>query len=538
MTTDANNVTITVNVEELYNKYNVLDEAGDKISEHEDAFNYILSGVKGNANEKRLASQFIAKFFKHFPSYYETAIDALLDLCEDEDIIIRKQAIKDLPTICKECKNFVPKITDILAQLLLAEDPNELQLINTSLVTLCKMHPQGFLSGLFSQIECGDDVTRERVIKFLSLKMKTLPEDLFSRDVQEYFLQESRKVMQDCTKDEFTTFMSLLAGLKISKTVSGQQVLIDIITEQAELENPFDPQDIECVDKVLMCIKQAAPYFSPFVPSNAYLQYLCKQMIPNLEKITETFANDSTGIDLQILQTLAELSPFVQPNNVNLAINLEECLSFVFERLLQFMPLPPLSEQIVEKKEEPSFQLSHVECLMYTFHQLIKHNPTFLSNGDNGEERLKDLKLRLQYLAQGVQNYIKKLKESLTTVKTEERKSEEHRLKCAALRTTSNINLLIKDLFKNPPASKVVVNLSWKPVKKMTPHLPQTFSTPVTKTTQAPTATADTENSGTKRKAVTAPEGSKPKKEFRQFYAPPSGKFSSNITTNFQNMQL
>lgn len=46
--------------------------------------------------------------------------------------------------------------------------------------------------------------------------------------------------MQDCTKDEFIAFMSLLSGLKIAKLVSGQQVLAEIITEQAELDKPFD----------------------------------------------------------------------------------------------------------------------------------------------------------------------------------------------------------------------------------------------------------------------------------------------------------
>lgn len=41
--------------------------------------------MKGTAKEKRLASQFIGKFFKHFPNLAELAIDRQLDLCEDED---------------------------------------------------------------------------------------------------------------------------------------------------------------------------------------------------------------------------------------------------------------------------------------------------------------------------------------------------------------------------------------------------------------------------------------------------------------------
>jgi len=34
--------------------------------------------------------------------------------------------------------------------------------------------------------------------------------------------------------------MHLLSGLKITKTISGQQVLVEMITEQAELDNKFN----------------------------------------------------------------------------------------------------------------------------------------------------------------------------------------------------------------------------------------------------------------------------------------------------------
>lgn len=49
----------------------------------------ILTAVKGSSKEKRLASQFIARFFKYFPKLADLAIDAHLDLCEDEDMAVR-----------------------------------------------------------------------------------------------------------------------------------------------------------------------------------------------------------------------------------------------------------------------------------------------------------------------------------------------------------------------------------------------------------------------------------------------------------------
>ena len=69
----------------------------------------------------------------------------------------------------------------------------------------------------------------------------------------------------------------------------------------------------------------------------------------------------------------------------------------------------------------------------------------------------------LQYFARGVQGYMKKLRESLHEKKGDELKDDESRIKVTALRTTSNINILIRDLFRNPPIYKASVGLSFKP---------------------------------------------------------------------------
>ena len=57
-------------------------------------YQIILGGVRGDAQTKRLSSQFIARFFTKFPNLANASLDALLDLCEDDDVNIRKQAIK------------------------------------------------------------------------------------------------------------------------------------------------------------------------------------------------------------------------------------------------------------------------------------------------------------------------------------------------------------------------------------------------------------------------------------------------------------
>jgi hypothetical protein len=153
---------------------------------------------------------------------------------------IRRQAIKELPSICKDRKEYVAKIADVLAQLMQTDDHTELAIVNQSLLTLAKFDTKGFLGGLFSQIIGGEDLVRERAIKFLKERIKLIPSEIFNKEMEEYFLIECRKVMTDVTKDEFVTFMSLLQSLKISKTVGGQQTLLEIITEQAELGAQFE----------------------------------------------------------------------------------------------------------------------------------------------------------------------------------------------------------------------------------------------------------------------------------------------------------
>jgi Apoptosis inhibitory protein 5 (API5) len=52
---------------------------------------------------------------------------------------IRRLAIKELPSFCKDLKENTPKISDILAQLLNATDPMEVQQVNISLQALSKV---------------------------------------------------------------------------------------------------------------------------------------------------------------------------------------------------------------------------------------------------------------------------------------------------------------------------------------------------------------------------------------------------------------
>lgn len=56
--------------------------------QHQKEFEEILAAVKGSEKEKKLVPQFIAQFAKSFPQLEVQSIDAMFDLCEDEDVMV------------------------------------------------------------------------------------------------------------------------------------------------------------------------------------------------------------------------------------------------------------------------------------------------------------------------------------------------------------------------------------------------------------------------------------------------------------------
>ncbi|KAI4876420.1 hypothetical protein NFI96_012136, partial [Prochilodus magdalenae] len=504
-------------VEELYRNYGILADAKEDLSQHKDAYQVILDGVKGGPKEKRLAAQFIPKFFSSFPELADAAINAQLDLCEDEDVSIRRQAIKELPRFA--AGENLPRVADILTQLLQTDDSAEFNQVNSALISIFKIDAKGTLGGLFSQILQGEDVVRERAIKFLSTKLKTMPEDTMTKEVEDYIFIETKKVLEDVTGEEFVLLMRVLSALKYLQTVSGRQQLVELVVEQAFLEQALNPADTDSVDRLLQCTRQALPLFSKNVHSTRFVTYFCEHVLPNLSMLTSPVAE--LDIQLEVLKLLAEMSPYCGDMD-----KLEPNLMMLFEKLLEFMPLPPEEENGENAvSEEPKLQFSYVECLLFSFHQLGKKLPDFLIDKINAE-KLKDFKIR-QYFARGLQVYIRQLRVALQGKTGDALKTEENKIKVVALKITNNINVLIKDLFHNPPSYKSTVTLSWKPVQK-------TEVAAAAAVVGQKRPSAEDTGTGTLGKKVSP----LPRRDARQIYNPPSGKYSATIGNFSYVLQL
>lgn len=499
-------------IEKLYKNYEVLTDAKEKIGEHELEYREILDAVKGSAKEKRLASQFIGKFFKHFPSLADLAIDRQLDLCEDEDSQIRKQAIKDLPQLCKDTKEHTPKIADILAQLLITEDVTELQQVHQSLLTLAKFDATGTLTGIFSQIVSGDEPTRYRNFQFILNKLIKIGPEVITKEVEDFVIAEIKKVLLDVSADEFHLCMSILNQTKLSKTVTGHAELVAIAVEQADMEADFGTlaSDDETVERFIQCASEAMPYFSSQVESTQFIKFMCEKLLPlNVWNLIGAGEEQHTT-QLRLLKVFAEMCAFCGSLDKP-----TEKVEAIYNVLLEYMPLPPAD---ADMNETPSFQFSHAECLLHALHTLGKQAAEFLTFPEDAA-KLKDFRSRLQYLARGTQGYIKKLQEAVKGKTTEEMKTEENQIKTTALKTTSNISTLIRDVFHTPPSFKSVIHLSWLPPKSKTVD---------TKTTAKRHAAITFEENG-KSHDSKGPKHAKGSSSTQKVYTPPSGKYSGKV---------
>ncbi|CAG9792035.1 unnamed protein product [Diatraea saccharalis] len=527
----------TDNIEKLYENYGILADAKDDISKHEKEYLEILAAVKGSDKEKRLASQFIAKFFHNFPNLSEQAIEAQFDLCEDDDVAIRKQAIKDLPVLCKENKEHTQRIADILSQLLQSDDTTEINVVTNSLMTILKGDPKGALTGIFSQIhqstdgEVTNDIVRERCIKFLATKVKQLGREIINKEAEDLIIAECKKILEDVVAEEFEHIMELLTWSRLGKTPAGKKELVQLVAALAFSPEDWHPEDPEYVDRIIQCSQHALPLFSSQVDSSQFVTFFCDHVLVRWDDITT--AEGGADSKLELLKILAEIT-----EHCGDVENMQEKINTVYDILMKYLPEAPVAteensadkdKQETETKQEetsamPSLQFSHVECALFALHSLCRKSPDTLGADTT---RLKALRLRLQYTARLTQGYIKKLKE-VTQGKKGQEDSEENKLKIAALKTTSNINTLIRDIFRTPPSFKSKVQLSFESPKKSEKE-----------EKLENTGNKDKPISGQKRhQPITFDNGeekSAPEKRARsgdrnlKMYTPPSGKYSSRL---------
>jgi len=497
-----------VSVEKLYELYNIIAEAKGDAKKHEAEYKEILGGVKGDIGARKITAQFISRYFNTFPEVENESLDALFDLCEDDDSNIRRQSITSLGVVCKgvaktgdELDKLVSKVADILAQLLQVEDPAEINCVNASLVSLLRISSKGALTGLFYQvINNASKEIKERILRFLLAKIPALTSEVFTKEVQCFILQKAKTIIPALSETELDLLMQVLNETAVCRTNTAQQQLHDVLVKKVDLTKPLEikPEAIVTTISILTLCKR---FYGSHIKSTTATTYVLTQVLPHLEAIEAALLVTGKPEDAAVMLTLLQLIASLIPT----AEKIEEpkaAMEHIHKALLNVLPVPPTSGAPGwEAEGGANLQFSRVECLLYSLQQLTKSCTDFFSD----EEALKDFRQRLTYFSRGCQAYQKVLRDSIKDKKGEELKTEESKTILIALKTTANITSIVKDFFHNPPAAKSTITLSWL---------------------------LDSDSAASKKRPAEAAEETKTAKVSRQIYAPPKDKYSRGTGYN------
>ncbi|TFK44662.1 apoptosis inhibitory protein 5-domain-containing protein [Crucibulum laeve] len=198
---------------------------------------------------KILAAASIHNFFKDFPGLQETAINAVYDLCEDQDQDVRIAGYNAILAISKSENKWIRRNADVLVQLLQSDEPREVVVVKKALVAHLDMDPKITLSVLCDQIIPPDDIIDEEekairdylrslVISFLTTEAKRAIVErhaLRDSEAEEVIINGALSAISKCGFDDVKTLITdLLLSLAAFRTRSTKgDALVQALLQKA-----------------------------------------------------------------------------------------------------------------------------------------------------------------------------------------------------------------------------------------------------------------------------------------------------------------
>ncbi|VDD81113.1 unnamed protein product [Mesocestoides corti] len=377
-----------------------------------------MYGCKFGDREKKLASQLIGRFFKHFKSEQEKSFNCLLDLCDDNDPAIRKQAVHDLQQICKSAPVYVPQVSDILSQMLATDDSSEAHVISLVLFSLLETDPKNTLVGIFNQIISGNSkLTKENLIKFVSQNYKLLPESRVNTELEEFLVEYAIKVLRDVPEIKLIQVIPIISSLKCISSLQERQKLVNVLTDQVIQAVPdFNPLDASCIAHVREGGNQVARFLSKNASAGSFLKYVLTKVVPNISLMKNPLDQRN------ILHLVAKLC--LHPGESFKSSSLQDSQKMLlplYNYLMEVLPDVPSDPNqffhssgvstLGDKVLAAAFTL---ECLLYALLNLVQFHPLFFGMAELAEDddslregvcRLQSLRHKVQYLARLIQSH-------------------------------------------------------------------------------------------------------------------------------------
>lgn len=431
-----------------------------------------IAGSKGNGfnKAKTLAAQLIARHVKDLPNLVEESVNVLMDLCEEVELQVLLQAVKAFPAVCSQNLAQLPRVADVLGQLLQADLPQELDNVKQSLLALFRLDANGVLNTLTNQILTRNEDQRKKAIEFLlSAHMKEAIEEKIytTENLQSPFFDNIKKILAspstDLSPEQITQFLELLNGLptfqtsNVSHNSNASQVL-DAIAIKAQLDKPVEKGDLESIEKKAFLIRAVIPYFSEQISSSNFMQSILSNFVPQFPELTD-------DIKMKILKIIAEISPFVATSEAR------EIIPSIYSLFKQHTTV-----------NSTKINFSFLECILYSFHQLACKVPGSLSHvcgiqqftgqpsdiiptasDDTPNQLLEDFTSRLEFVKENTWKYLQQLK---TTLQSNLEKGQRETIQ-SAYYLTKNIHSMVNSLLNKPNPiflnnKSLKVALSWK----------------------------------------------------------------------------
>nr|CAG8473501.1 12045_t:CDS:10 [Entrophospora candida] len=399
----------SVNLEKIYKAYEDIDAAGneeDSLAKVKGSYEALIAAAHGESNCKRLAAQFIPRFFGKFPDFHETAIDALFDLCEDQDLNVRLTVIKHLPNVVKESKKYSLRITDALVQLLQNGSSQELLVVKKAIEQVIRIDPQASLRFIIQQAIVGSTEVKKHTINFLSVDLNKFKNELFDqyKDLEQFLADEIQKVLHEAEFFELEIFISMLSSLKVygnnkSKLQDLSNSLINAIVTDKET---FDPNDEKIFQKFVLCGKTILKFFENGVSGTEFLTLLIK-ILPY-----KIYSKLNEKQQITVLHYLAECAS----TSLN-EETMKAAAPLIKDLFINEIPAPP-EEAIAE---DPKLNLPKVESIVYSLYAFASKIPD-VSEGEQ-------ISSRFRYLYSFAITCLQRIRNTMNDLQKQQQKDQE-----------------------------------------------------------------------------------------------------------------
>ncbi|KAM9953712.1 hypothetical protein ACTFIR_008804 [Dictyostelium discoideum] len=423
-------------------------------------FSKIIELSSKTKQTKKLSPQFISKYFKRFPTLQEKAIDCLIDLFDssDEDVIMRVNALKAIPTICRDNPDHIAKLVDILSQLLNTDSKVEAEHTKNSLIELYKLNSVTTLNSFLTFLESEESSMEDQPVASSSTLLSFLKESIIplvrteysksSIETQTFFRVRILKLIAKCTS---TTELDLLFQLLECFTqYKVQETITDLETNVLPV---IESQSLDTIRKKLinftkiLLFKSKKPHTE--INSNKLFDLYLNKIFPKINEFDETNKTELVSVFAQVTPHMTQeiSTQFLEPvYNLFKATVPSKTTTPVADVDLQFTIVEALLFALSSIGSKSTSSL----CKLCGF-KLVTGQPSDM-NAD--PVKYEDFLGRHRFLDEKCRETLGKAKKAIPNLGNPKDKAQ---LKLAqkTLLSTQNILTIMQNLLKSPPVTNI-----------------------------------------------------------------------------------